>query len=165
MNAFVDVQIATDADQIPTSADLQTWIEAALTAANTALLGAADSCELTIRIVDEAEGRELNRDYRDRDYATNVLSFPFADDLPAGVSLPVQLLGDLVICAPVLAREAAEQGKTISAHWAHLVVHGTLHLLGYDHIEPEAADAMEALEVQVLAALGIADPYTDDEAL
>ncbi|HET8817188.1 MAG TPA: rRNA maturation RNase YbeY, partial [Pseudidiomarina sp.] len=94
-------------------------------------------------------------------YATNVLSFPFADDLPAGVSLPVLLLGDLVICAPVLAREAAAQGKTINAHWAHLVVHGTLHLLGYDHIDDDDADIMEALETTIMATLGFSDPYID----
>ena len=111
--------------------------------------------ELSIRIVDIAEGRALNRDYRGKDYATNVLSFPA--ELPPGVSLP--LIGDLAICAPVVAREAAEQGKDPRDHWAHMTVHGVLHLLGYDHIQDSEAEAMEALETRILAGLGIADPY------
>jgi probable rRNA maturation factor len=111
--------------------------------------------ELAIRIVDTAEGQALNRDYRGKDYATNVLSFPA--ELPPGVNLP--LIGDLAICAPVVAREAAEQGKKPRDHWAHLTVHGTLHLLGYDHIDEAEAEAMEALETRILAGLGIADPY------
>ena len=111
--------------------------------------------ELSIRIVDIAEGRALNRDYRGKDYATNVLSFPA--ELPPGVSLP--LIGDLAICAPVVAREAAEQGKDPRDHWAHMTVHGVLHLLGYDHIQDNEAEAMEALETRILAGLGIADPY------
>jgi probable rRNA maturation factor len=111
--------------------------------------------EVAIRIVDADEGRALNLQYRGRDYATNVLSFPA--DLPPGLNLP--LIGDLVICAPVVAREAAEQGKKPADHWAHLTIHGTLHLLGYDHIEEAEAEAMEGLETRVLAGLGIADPY------
>ncbi|MDE2087017.1 MAG: rRNA maturation RNase YbeY, partial [Xanthomonadaceae bacterium] len=111
--------------------------------------------ELSIRIVDADEGRELNRDYRGKDYATNVLSFEA--DLPPELKLP--LIGDMVICSPVVAREAAEQGKRPRDHWAHLTVHGTLHLLGYDHIVAAEAEAMEALETRILAGLGIADPY------
>jgi probable rRNA maturation factor len=110
---------------------------------------------VAIRIVDADEGQALNLQYRGRDYATNVLSFPA--DLPPGVNLP--LIGDLVICAPVVAREAAEQGKKPTDHWAHMTVHGTLHLLGYDHMEDAEAEAMEALETRILAGLGIADPY------
>jgi probable rRNA maturation factor len=111
--------------------------------------------EVSIRIVDAEEGQALNRQYRGRDYATNVLSFEA--DLPPGVNLP--LIGDLVICAPVVAREAAEQGKKANDHWAHLTIHGTLHLLGYDHIEDGEAEEMEALETRILKGLGIADPY------
>ncbi|WP_028238690.1 rRNA maturation RNase YbeY [Stutzerimonas azotifigens] len=116
--------------------------------------------ELTIRLVDEAEGRELNRTWRHKDYATNVLSFPA--EVPEGI-LDIPLLGDLVICVPVVEREAAEQGKALEAHWAHLVIHGCLHLLGYDHIDDDEAEEMEALERQLLAELGHPDPYTDDD--
>lgn len=111
--------------------------------------------DLAIRVVDAKEGRALNRHYRGRDYATNVLSFPV--DLPEGVDLP--MLGDLVICAPVVAREAKEQGKPLAAHYAHLTVHGVLHLLGLDHEDEREAEAMELLEREILAGLGIPDPY------
>ena len=135
---------------IPSSASFRRWVEAALRGARR-----RKATELSIRIVDADEGRELNRDYRGKDYATNVLSFEA--DLPPELKLP--LVGDMVICAPVVAREAAEQGKRPSDHWAHLTVHGTLHLLGYDHIVAAEAEAMEALETRILAGLGIADPY------
>lgn len=135
---------------IPLQASFARWTEAALRAANRR----RDS-ELSIRIVDAHEGRELNRDYRRRDYATNVLSFPA--ELPAGMKLP--LLGDLVICAPVVTREAAEQGKCLRDHYAHMTVHGTLHLLGYDHEDDSDAERMEALERKALNQLGVADPY------
>ncbi len=135
---------------VPSSASFRRWAEAALRGARR-----RKATELSIRIVDTAEGRALNRDYRGKDYATNVLSFPA--ELPPGVSLP--LIGDLAICAPVVAREAAEQGKQPRDHWAHMTVHGVLHLLGYDHIEDAEAEAMEALETRILAGLGIADPY------
>lgn len=124
--------------------------------ATAALAGRREDGELSIRIVDTQEGRELNRDYRHKDYATNVLSFPA--ELPPGVPLPI--LGDLVLCAPVIAREAQEQGKPLKHHYAHMVVHGVLHLLGHDHMEEAEAEVMEALEREVLAGLGIADPYT-----
>lgn len=120
-----------------------------------ALAGRRETAELTVRIVDEAEGRALNARWRGRDYATNVLSFPA--ELPPGVALP--LLGDLVVCAPVVAREAAEQGKPEADHWAHLVIHGTLHLLGFDHESESDAVVMEGLERELLAGLGIGDPY------
>lgn len=116
-----------------------------------------------MRIVDADEGRELNRRFRDRDYATNVLSFP--DDAPAellGADEP-RPLGDLVLCAPVVAEEAAGQGKSPAAHWAHLIVHGTLHLLGHDHEAPEEAAAMERLETEILVAGGLPDPWAGDE--
>lgn len=111
--------------------------------------------DLAIRVVDEKEGRALNHHYRGKDYATNVLSFPA--ELPEGVDLP--LLGDLVICAPVVAREAREQGKPLAAHYAHLTVHGVLHLLGLDHEDAREAEAMERIEREILAGLGFPDPY------
>jgi len=135
---------------VPAAASFRRWVEAALRGAKR-----RKPVELAIRIVDADEGRALNRDYRGKDYATNVLSFPA--ELPPGVRLP--LLGDLAICAPVVQREALEQGKRANDHWAHLTVHGVLHLLGYDHITDDEATTMEALETRVLAGLGIADPY------
>ncbi len=135
---------------LPAAASLRGWIEAALAA------GGRDGA-VALRLVDAEEGRALNRRYRGRDYATNVLSFP-ADPLPGG-SRP--LLGDIAICAPVVQREAAEQGKPARWHFAHLCVHGALHLLGHDHEKPRAAARMEALERRVLAALGVPDPYRE----
>ena len=146
----VAVGYAAPRKGVPASASFRRWIEAALKGARR-----RKASEVSIRIVDAEEGRALNLQYRGRDYATNVLSFPV--ELPPGVDLP--LIGDLVICAPVVAREAAEQGKKPADHWAHLTIHGTLHLLGYDHIDEAEAEAMEALETKVLAGLGIADPY------
>jgi probable rRNA maturation factor len=113
--------------------------------------------DLAIRVVDTKEARSLNRHYRGKDYATNVLSFPA--DLPPEMQVP--LLGDLVICAPVVAKEAAEQGKTLAAHYAHLTIHGTLHLLGLDHENEKEAEAMELIERELLADLGYADPYSE----
>lgn len=135
---------------VPVRASFEAWAAAALTVARR-----RRATELSIRIVDADEGRELNRQYRGRDYATNVLSFPA--ELPPGVQLP--LIGDLVICAPVVAREATEQGKPLKHHYAHMTVHGVLHLIGYDHIDDAEAERMEALERKALAGLGIADPY------
>jgi probable rRNA maturation factor len=112
---------------------------------------------MTIRVVDEDEIRQLNRDYRGKDYATNVLSFE--SDLPPELDIP--LLGDIIICPAVVQREAAEQCKTLDAHWAHMVIHGTLHLQGYDHIEDSEAEAMEALEIAIMQQLGYADPYNN----
>ncbi|WP_408102031.1 rRNA maturation RNase YbeY [Stutzerimonas sp. VN223-3] len=152
----LDLQCASNG-AVPDEAELRCWCELTLRQRT------ADS-ELTIRLVDEAEGRQLNRDYRGKDYATNVLSFP-ADvpDGPGGVPmLDIPLLGDLVICVPVVEREATEQGKALQAHWAHLVVHGCLHLLGYDHLEDDEAEEMESLERQLLAELGHPDPYADE---
>ncbi|RAN80921.1 rRNA maturation RNase YbeY [Bacillus sp. SRB_336] len=135
---------------LPSAASFRRWVEAALHGAKR-----RKPTELAIRIVDVDEGRALNRDYRGKDYATNVLSFPA--ELPPGVALP--LIGDLAICAPVVLREAAEQAKLPRDHWAHLTIHGVLHLLGYDHIDDAEANVMEALETRILAGLGIADPY------
>ena len=146
----VAVGYAAPRKGVPASASFRRWIEAALKGAKR-----RKATEVSVRIVDIEEGQALNLQYRGRDYATNVLSFPV--ELPPGVNLP--LIGDLVICAPVVAREAAEQGKKPADHWAHLTIHGTLHLLGYDHIDEAEAETMEALETRVLAGLGIADPY------
>jgi probable rRNA maturation factor len=111
--------------------------------------------DLTIHVINTKEGRSLNHHYRGKDYATNVLSFPA--ELPEGVTVP--LLGDLVICAPVVAKEAKEQKKPLAAHYAHLTIHGVLHLLGLDHDDPREADAMEAIERELMAQLGFDDPY------
>ena len=137
---------------LPASVSFRRWVAAALA-------GRIREADLAIRLVDAPEGRNLNRHYRGKDYATNVLSFPadLPEGLPEGVRLP--LLGDLVLCAPVIAREAAEQGKPLAAHYAHLTVHGTLHLLGWDHADEVEAEAMEQLEREILAGLGIDDPY------
>lgn len=133
---------------LPSPQSFRRWVSAVL-------LGRIRRADLAIRIVDEREGCSLNRHYRGKDSATNVLSFPA--ELPEGVNLPV--LGDIVLCAPVVAREAAEQGKTLTAHYAHLTIHGVLHLLGMDHDDPREAEAMELLEREVLAGLDIDDPY------
>lgn len=141
---------------LPAAVSFRKWVAAALE-------GRILEADLAIRIVDAREGRSLNRHYRGKDYATNVLSFPaeIAEGvkLPKGVKMP--LLGDLVLCAPVVAREAREQKKPLAAHYAHLTVHGTLHLLGWDHDDGREADAMEQLEREILAGLGIQDPYLD----
>ena len=153
MQVELDLQLASTAGELPGEAQLRRWCELALRQRTA-------PSELTIRIVNEAEGRELNRTWRGKDYATNVLSFPA--EVPEGI-LDIPLLGDLVICAQVVAREAAEQGKAADAHWAHLTIHGCLHLLGYDHIDDDEAEEMEALERQLLAELGYPDPYASDE--
>jgi len=146
----VHVDYAIPRRGVPASISFKRWTEAALFAARH-----RKPAELSIRIVDAREGRTLNRQYRDRDYATNVLSFPV--ELPPGIASP--LLGDLAICAPVVAREAREQGKALRDHYAHLTVHGVLHLLGFDHQENTEAARMEKLETGILAKLGVPDPY------
>lgn len=159
MNAIplptVEVQIACAADDLPGDEQLGEWAREAARAAG------GTPGEITIRVVDEAESRQLNAEYRGKDKPTNVLSFPFEmpEGLPEGALPPV--LGDLVICAAVVAREAREQGKSPEAHWAHMVTHGVLHLLGYDHQETREAELMEALEIEILAGLGYADPYRE----
>ena len=145
----VTVQKATREKTLPSAGDFNRWV-------NTALAGKREPAEMTIRIVDEDEGIELNRRYRHKDSATNVLSFPA--QLPAGVTSG--LLGDLVMCAPVVIREAQEQAKQTQAHWAHLTIHGTLHLLGFEHESSTQAAKMESLETAMLASLGYPDPYS-----
>ena len=146
---FVELQIATEnLEGLPTEDQIVQW-------ATAAVQPEGDEVEMTVRIVDEAESHELNLTYRGKDRPTNVLSFPF--ECPDEVELP--LLGDLVICRQIVEREAAEQEKPLMAHWAHMVVHGSLHLLGYDHIEDEEAEEMESLETQIMQGLGFDDPY------
>nr|WP_220484681.1 rRNA maturation RNase YbeY [Stenotrophomonas koreensis] len=142
---------------LPTRPQFRQWVLAALSGA-----GRRFDSEVAIQLVDAAEGQAMNRQYRGKDYATNVLSFPA--DLPEGLpeDFDFPQLGDLVICAPVVAREAAEQGKALGDHYAHLTIHGVLHLLGFDHVEEAEAEEMEALERQILASLGIADPYAGE---
>lgn len=143
-----------EASELPSHADFVRWIEAALTVAG----DTRSEVELAIKVVDSAESQALNAEYRDKDKPTNVLSF--VADVPEFIDLP--LLGDLVICAPVVVSEAAQQSKPVAAHWAHLTIHGCLHLLGFDHIEDADAEVMEQLEITALEQLGIANPYLSD---
>jgi metalloprotein, YbeY family len=146
---LIDLQIASEnIDGLPTLEQIEQW-------ATAAVQPESDDVEMTVRIVDEAESQTLNRTYRAKDRPTNVLSFPF--ECPTEVSLP--LLGDLVICRQVVEYEAAEQEKPLMAHWAHMVVHGSLHLLGYDHIDDTEAEEMESLETKIMQGLGFVDPY------
>lgn len=153
----VDLQTDLPAAGLPGQDQVQRWAETA------ARLAGGAGGEIAIRIIDEAESQSLNHDYRGKDYPTNVLSFPF--ELPEGMpeemraELGEGIIGDIAICAPVVEREAQEQGKASEAHWAHMVVHGVLHLLGHDHVDDAGADIMEALEVRVLSELGFANPY------
>lgn len=149
----LDLQIASTADRLPSHADFLAWCALALRQRSNA-------SELTIRLVDAEEGLQLNSTWRAKDYPTNVLSFPA--DIPDGL-LDIPLLGDLVICVPVVEKEATEQHKQLTAHWAHLVIHGCLHLLGYDHIDDIEAEEMENLERQLLAEIGYPDPYRDNQ--
>ncbi|KZN32547.1 rRNA maturation RNase YbeY [Pseudoalteromonas luteoviolacea] len=151
MSVDVDLQLACEFDDLPTESQFQKWAEKAL-------LPYREHAEVTIRIADEAESQELNSQYRGKDKSTNVLSFPF--EAPPGIELP--LVGDLIICPHVVFREALEQEKTFHDHFAHMVIHGCLHLLGFDHINEQDAMEMESLEKEFLADLGIADPYRDD---
>ena len=149
MAIYLDLQLAVEDDsQLPSEQDFQSWLDYTLTQFQ------SDS-ELTIRIVDSEESHQLNHDYRGKDKPTNVLSFPF--EVPPGVE--INLLGDLVICKQVVEDEAVQQQKPLTAHWAHMVVHGSLHLLGYDHIQDEEAEEMESLETEIMQGLGFEDPY------
>ncbi|WP_342656326.1 rRNA maturation RNase YbeY [Pantoea sp. RSPAM1] len=152
-DVILDLQLACEqTDNLPTESQFQRWLEAAVTPFQ-------PESEVTIRLVDESESHELNLTYRGKDKPTNVLSFPF--EAPPGIELP--LLGDLIICRQVVEQEALEQGKTPEAHWAHMVIHGTLHLLGYDHIEDSEAEEMEGIETEIMLALGYPDPYISEK--
>ncbi len=159
----LDIQLAADVPALPAGADFPTWITASLDAAAADRAALAVDGAMSLRLVGLEEGARLNASWRHKQGATNVLAFPGPRPgprpgvgLPAGMSLEY---GDLVICLPVVLREAAEQGKAPGHHLAHLVVHGTLHLLGYTHDEAADAARMEALETRILAGLGISDPY------
>ncbi|KMT65604.1 rRNA maturation RNase YbeY [Catenovulum maritimum] len=144
----LDLQIACEGE-FPSNEDFMLWAQYALVERGEALT------ELTIRLVELEESQSLNHEYRSKDKPTNVLSFPFEN--PPGLSLP--LIGDLVVCADVVRQEAKEQNKSEQAHWAHMIVHGCLHLLGYDHIEDDEAEIMESMEKRILAQIGFDDPY------
>jgi probable rRNA maturation factor len=152
----VGVSYAVPRAGLPAAVSFRKWVAAALD-------GRIREADLAVRLVGSKEGRALNRHYRGKDYATNVLSFPadIADGvkMPKGVKMP--LLGDLVLCAPVIAREAREQQKPLASHYAHLTVHGALHLLGWAHEDTREADCMEQLEREILAGLGLPDPYLE----
>ncbi len=145
----IDIESNSQSHVVPAVAQLERWICAALQSQG------LEEAEVSLYIVDEAEGQELNSQYRGKDYPTNVLSFPA--DIPEEVGVP--LLGDLVVCAPVVEREAQEQGKSLDAHWAHMLIHGSLHLLGFDHIEDQEAEEMEAVETEIITGLGYPAPY------
>ena len=157
----VDLQAACEAADVPAESEMVAWLEEALAASGVARAGQA---EVSIRVVDEAESRDLNRRFRGVDRPTNVLAFPAAlRELPGLPQAGPSFLGDLVICAPIVAREAAEQGKSPAAHWGHMLVHGLLHLLGFDHENDVEAKRMEALEIDILAARGLENPYKDTQ--
>lgn len=151
---FLDIQIASTSSQLPAATSLQLWVQTALASFNTPF-------ELVLRVVDIAEMSELNAQYRHKSGPTNILSFPF--EAPEGIDS--NHLGDLVVCAPVVEREATEQGKALLDHWAHITIHGVLHLLGYDHIDDSEAEEMENLEITLLHQLQINNPYQEQEEL
>lgn len=156
MQLMLDLQQANESASVPPHSLFELWLKTTLeVAAEQSADGLKDEVELTIRIVDKPEIQHLNQFYRHQNRPTNVLSFPF-EALP---QVPLPLLGDLVICQPVVKEEAVQQNKSIQAHWAHMVVHGTLHLLGYDHLDDEQAEIMESLEITVLQQLGYLNPY------
>ncbi len=148
MNAklALTIQFASEQTELPSRADLRRWARAAL----------VTDAAATLRVVDEPEGLQLNQDYRDKPYATNVLTFAYGSEAEGE-----PMTGDMVLCAPVVEREAREQGKPLDAHYAHLTVHGMLHLQGYDHEVEQDAVAMEAVETFIMARLGYPDPYQD----
>jgi probable rRNA maturation factor len=148
MAIILDIQSASSSEDAPDEQSIKRWVSAAIVS-NTG------DTELSIRIVDERESQELNQTYRGSSGPTNVLSFPFDAEIPE----PLPLIGDVVICAPVVAREAEQQNKELKAHWAHMIVHGVLHLQGYDHQNDTEAVIMEALETEIMQKLGFPPPY------
>jgi probable rRNA maturation factor len=148
MNLSIDIQMACPTEEAPDEDSIKRW-------ASAAIRDERDNSELNLRIVDELESADFNQQYRGKTGATNVLSFPFDAVTPE----PLTILGDLVVCAPVVNREASEQQKTTEAHWAHIIVHGVLHLLGYDHIDDKDAEQMEGLETAIMLELNFPAPY------
>lgn len=146
----IEIQAIFESAGQPDQQQIQLWVDAALE-------GYDQDTEIVVRIVDEQESAELNEQYRHKPGPTNILSFPL--DVPEGIQL--DLLGDLVICAPVLEKEALQQDKLLTHHWAHIIVHGVLHLLGYDHIDDDEAELMENKEIAILNKLNINNPYTE----
>lgn len=152
-DVILDLQIAcAQPEGLPAEADFQTWLNAVIPKFQS-------ESEVTIRLVDSDESQMLNSTYRGKDKPTNVLSFPF--EVPEGMEMP--LLGDLIICRQVVEQEAQEQNKILFAHWAHMVVHGSLHLLGYDHLSDDEAEEMESLETEIMLELGYPDPYISEK--
>ena len=148
MTIILDIQSASSSEDTPDDQSIKRWVSAAIGSKT-------GDTELSIRIVDEAEGKALNETYRGASGPTNVLSFPFDEKTPE----PMPLIGDIVVCAPVVAREAAQQNKDLNAHWAHMIIHGVLHLLGYDHQNDLEAAIMESLETEIMQKLGFPPPY------
>jgi probable rRNA maturation factor len=149
MTLIVDIQMASASEEAPDPQSIERWIGAAIG-------DQRESTELSVRIVDAEEGQALNEQFRGSTGATNVLSFPFENESPE----PLPLIGDIVICAPVVAKEAREQNKALNAHWAHMMIHGVLHLLGYDHQNETDANLMESLETEIMQGLGFPPPYS-----
>lgn len=148
MTVLVDLQLACENSHIPSRKDIETWLNAALD-------NIRHEVEVTVRVVNEHDSGELNERWRQASGPTNVLSFPADSD----TRISPELLGDIVICATVIEKEALQQNKPVKSHWAHIVVHGALHLLGYDHVQDNDAEKMEALEIDILEKLGIDNPY------
>jgi len=151
----IDIQNTIDSNQIPDIEEMQSWIVCALSKVDAKF----EHPEITVRIVSIEESQQLNLEYRGKDKPTNVLSFPF--ETPEMIPLEEldELLGDLVICEKVVQQEAIDQNKPLQSHWAHLIIHGLLHLLGYDHMEEQQAQQMELLEIHIMQELGFEDPY------
>lgn len=154
MTHEIDLQVACTPTELPTKEQFQLWVDTALAEISSE---PKQEFELTIRLVNNEESQQLNMQYRGKDKPTNVLSFPF--EVPEGVEL--NLLGDLIICIEVMKQEAQEQNKALFDHWAHLVIHGCLHLVGFDHISDTEAVEMESIETSILKKLGISDPYVE----
>ena len=152
---LVDVQLACDDPEVPDAEHIREWVASAIAVAEATPAGKS---EVTVRVVGVEEMQTLNREYRDKDKPTNVLSFP-AEEVAGLPGDEARALGDLVVCAAVVRDESAQQDKAPADHWAHMLVHGTLHLLGYDHMSDEQAAEMESLEVRILTSQGVADPY------
>ena len=155
MQLELDLQNAIDSKQLPNFKNMQNWIIGALKKTDSKF----QHPEITIRIVSSQESQQLNLDYRGKDKPTNVLSFPFEAPEMIPVEELGEFLGDLVICEKILQQEAEQQNKSLQSHWAHLIIHGVLHLLGYDHIEERQAEEMETLEIDVMKAMGFENPY------